>query len=1517
MKRFLLVALLLFASVNAAKAQGQVPNLRPSLSPQSPNVASLGRFGEHPVSLNTGIPSITVPVFNISAGQVRVPVSFDYHAGGHKVTDQASWVGLGWALNTGGVISRSVTGRPDEQSDILYWPGVHPNLDPNVSGNTDCDNIFFYFEQYNNRVYDSGYDVFNLTFPGGRTLKFVLIPDGTGSVATTMPFERVKISLIQAQTGTITGFTVTDEDGIVYTFDQTESVAFNNGSGQLSYTSAWQLSKIQGNRPDDLVQFYYTSVSHTSTTDIVDTQTIVDQTSGDCSFAFLGNQNFTSAAVSTYHTTRQLQEIVFPGGKLTFTPEAANRADIPGLKALDYIDVYGFNISSNTFQRIKRIDLQQGYFPTIQPQNYSYLSAPLKLNAVLMQDINNGIISKYLFEYNMTQNLPGTQSRSRDVWGYYNGASNPTTLIPVQTVNLYGTAGYMGSTTVGGANRSCSDPHMQAWILNKITYPTGGYSRFFYESNRYFDAGTNAIQLAGGLRVNRIETQASANDPLKVKTYRYGSGENGYGALNVTLNKSSWSNVYSEQLPPDCRQQTRVFGSNPTSSISPFDGSPVTYPEVAEYEGTYNGSNENGKTVYTFRTSGDVTFGVGGGNSGRTYVASYHWDRGQLLTRTVYNQANQMLHRQVNTYMNPIKTEVAKVGVLILKNLTYTTEWATYYSNPRTPPPCDYLRNQYTPPTYYPWPKGNIRLFRTEAYQYPAGNGNAVATSTETVYNADYQPAQQTVTAADGSITVRQMRYAFDLSFPTPASGPTRGIQLLRNRGQRNSIIEEYAYRKSYSADPNPYLIGGQLNLFEENSLVPGYALPKETHRLQVMDRCCLLSSYVPLSLTNSTTNKDPRYGLELTYTAYDSRANPLEYVLRNGLRTRLEWNVYNPGIVPFSVFTSETSNYNTAASLTTRYAYDVPLLGVKTTTDPNGFATQYEYDNFGRLDAIRDHDLNLLKTFDYNYANGEQNPKKLAPFSTVNSSVGSGCFLIYNALSGKVLQTMNDNTVQQQTPVGGQTNQIWRFDQQPNNTFKLTTQNGSGQALQTNSANQGEFLRIGNYTGTNLQLWNFNETAANSRQYRVSLSAGLTWDIEGAGAGPKAQLYGSMTNPGDFHYNQPYRFFQLLSVSCPGCSAPIPALSANPASICPGQTATLTANGCTGGTITWSTGAIGNTLLVNNSGTYLATCTLNGCTSAAGQVTVQTNANCAGGDAVGNGCFVISSVYSGKAMQVMSDNTIQQQTRVVGQANQIWKFEQQGNGQYKLTSQNGSGQVASVNAAGNGELVRLAAFTNTTLQFWSFSQTAAGSGQYRVHQAAGNTWDLRSRGVDPELQLWGSVQNTSDPDYAGTYRIFRLTSVGCPTSPNCYSLRLVANGKRLTNANGTLKIQDPDDSQNGQIWKIDPVGSSTKLTTMSGTGLVISAAGGNQTLDTDLVLQSYTGQAHQHWTQQLVNDGNPGMKYGFVSNNGSFAWSSVYNWGGGNPSAPAVSDFTLKPVADLLIYGAMKWFLDSRTCPW
>ncbi len=94
--------------------------------PKTPQASALSRYGEIPVNLSTGVPNISIPLYNIKAGNYTLPISISYHASGIKTDDVATCVGLGWVLNAGGAITRTVRGLPDLKSgdmnqDTLYW----------------------------------------------------------------------------------------------------------------------------------------------------------------------------------------------------------------------------------------------------------------------------------------------------------------------------------------------------------------------------------------------------------------------------------------------------------------------------------------------------------------------------------------------------------------------------------------------------------------------------------------------------------------------------------------------------------------------------------------------------------------------------------------------------------------------------------------------------------------------------------------------------------------------------------------------------------------------------------------------------------------------------------------------------------------------------------------------------------------------------------------------------------------------------------------------------------------------------------------------------------------------------------------------------------------------------------------------------------------------------------------------------------------------------------------------------
>ncbi|MFK8101596.1 MAG: hypothetical protein AB8G15_03695 [Saprospiraceae bacterium] len=81
--------------------------------PAAPEVASLGKYGDVPVSNYSGIANIDVPLYTVKSKDISVPISISYFSNGLMVSEEASWTGLGWTLNVGGMISHSIRGKDD------------------------------------------------------------------------------------------------------------------------------------------------------------------------------------------------------------------------------------------------------------------------------------------------------------------------------------------------------------------------------------------------------------------------------------------------------------------------------------------------------------------------------------------------------------------------------------------------------------------------------------------------------------------------------------------------------------------------------------------------------------------------------------------------------------------------------------------------------------------------------------------------------------------------------------------------------------------------------------------------------------------------------------------------------------------------------------------------------------------------------------------------------------------------------------------------------------------------------------------------------------------------------------------------------------------------------------------------------------------------------------------------------------------------------------------------------------
>ena len=140
MKKYILL-LLSFLSLNAF-GNSEISQYIPT-----PNSASLGAYGVVPVSMYTGKPEISIPLHTLKYKGFSLPVSLNYDGSGVKVNDMPGWVGSGWSLNAGGVITRPVRGTIDEKHSkqlYMYYETLAKyrkveNYDPNYFSNFEIE----------------------------------------------------------------------------------------------------------------------------------------------------------------------------------------------------------------------------------------------------------------------------------------------------------------------------------------------------------------------------------------------------------------------------------------------------------------------------------------------------------------------------------------------------------------------------------------------------------------------------------------------------------------------------------------------------------------------------------------------------------------------------------------------------------------------------------------------------------------------------------------------------------------------------------------------------------------------------------------------------------------------------------------------------------------------------------------------------------------------------------------------------------------------------------------------------------------------------------------------------------------------------------------------------------------------------------------------------------------------------------------------------------------------------------
>ncbi|MEM7107052.1 MAG: RHS repeat domain-containing protein [Bacteroidota bacterium] len=447
--------------------------------PPSPTVAGLMRFEETPVSLPTGIPDITLPLYTKNLpGGVAFNLSLRYNPTAIRVEERSSWAGKGWNLMAGGSISRTIKDIPDESSSLSLGPdriGVWHNGYFNYSSFSDEVRDEFLFKvNLGREKYDGEPDLFQYSFMG-MSGRFIVVRENGALVPKLISEgERVQISLdVNANENQIEGFTIKDTKGVKFIFNVFERstsipvTTTHNQFGEVNYSglgavptesrSAWHLTEIRLPNDELICSFQYVQITEKYNTPanakrykILSPTTSSEQhffnpfTNAFASFsrnALLPQKVSSNATMDV--DTQKLSAIIFRDGT------SIRVLHVPGHPEFD----------ENTGGKLNRVELLDTSGNAVNWYQFNYQTTGndrLFLKSLVKESPT--LSQTHEFGYYNSSNLPTVDSNEKDRWGYYNGSYLPGTVHPKE---------------------------VKTGVLTNILYPTGGKKEFEYESNTF------------------------------------------------------------------------------------------------------------------------------------------------------------------------------------------------------------------------------------------------------------------------------------------------------------------------------------------------------------------------------------------------------------------------------------------------------------------------------------------------------------------------------------------------------------------------------------------------------------------------------------------------------------------------------------------------------------------------------------------------------------------------------------------------------------------------------------------------------------------------------------------------------------------------------------------------------------------------------------------------------------------------------------------------------------------------